>query len=163
MRGEILGVERRRRWSDDQKLPIVASVRVKRATVAQVAQHHEVTWSQIYSWRRELKHKGLLPEGEAARFLSLPPVQAAPSQSGGEGLTVSGCAAWLNRPTSGIETERTLCRVWGGVVPAVIPPFLRGLGRRIYAAILSFWAGVMPPLPMLSRVPRLAGAVGQRQ
>jgi len=33
----------------------------------------------------------------------------------------------------------------------VIPPFLRGLGRRIYAAILSFWAGVMPPLPMLGR------------
>ena len=26
----------------------------------------------------------------------------------------------------------------------VIPPFLRGLGRRIYAAILSFWAGVIP-------------------
>ncbi|QIK42079.1 pentapeptide repeat-containing protein [Pontibrevibacter nitratireducens] len=33
----------------------------------------------------------------------------------------------------------------------VIPPFLRGLGRRIYAAILSFWAGVIPPLPMLGR------------
>src|SRR6056297_1073581 len=36
-------------------------------------------------------------------------------------------------------------------VPWVIPPFLRGLGRRIYAAILSFWAGVIPPLPMLGR------------
>lgn len=33
----------------------------------------------------------------------------------------------------------------------VIPPFLRGLGRRIYAAILSFWAGVIPPLPMFGR------------
>ncbi|MGR3761080.1 hypothetical protein ACUXV3_13275 [Roseobacteraceae bacterium NS-SX3] len=33
----------------------------------------------------------------------------------------------------------------------VIPPFLRGLGRRIYAAILSFWAGVIPPLPILGR------------
>ena len=33
----------------------------------------------------------------------------------------------------------------------VIPPFLRGLGRRIYAAIFSFWAGVIPPLPMLGR------------
>ena len=31
----------------------------------------------------------------------------------------------------------------------VIPPFLRGLGRRIYAAIFSFCAGVIPPLPML--------------
>ena len=33
----------------------------------------------------------------------------------------------------------------------VIPPFLRGLGRRIYAAILSFWAGVIPPLPIFRR------------
>lgn len=28
------------------------------------------------------------------------------------------------------------------------PPFLRGLGRRIYAGLLSFCAGVIPPLPM---------------
>ena len=41
--------------------------------------------------------------------------------------------------------------VSAGSGPAVIPPFLRGLGRRIYAAISSFWAGVMPPLPMLGR------------
>ncbi len=34
---------------------------------------------------------------------------------------------------------------------AVIPPFLRGFGRRIYAAIFSFCAGVIPPLPMLGR------------
>ncbi|MWD29875.1 transposase [Aquicoccus sp. SCR17] len=86
MRGEILGVERRRRWSDDQKLSIVASVGVNRATVAHVAQRHEITRSQIYSWRRELKHKGLLPEDEPARFLSLPPVQAAPPQGGGDGI-----------------------------------------------------------------------------
>ena len=33
----------------------------------------------------------------------------------------------------------------------VISPFLRGLGRRIYAANLSFWAGGIPPLPMLGR------------
>src|SRR6056297_2197147 len=33
----------------------------------------------------------------------------------------------------------------------VIPSFLRGHGRRIYAAILSFWACVIPPLPMLGR------------
>ena len=115
MRGEILGVERLRRWSDVQKSPIVASVGVNRATVAQVAQRYEVTRSQIYIWWRELEHKRLLPEDEPARLLSSPPVQAAPSQSGGEGLTVSGCAARFNRPTSGIETERTLCRVGGRV------------------------------------------------
>jgi methyl-accepting chemotaxis protein len=33
----------------------------------------------------------------------------------------------------------------------VIPPFLVGLSRRIQAAVFSFIAGVMPPMPMLGR------------
>ena len=31
----------------------------------------------------------------------------------------------------------------------VIPPFLMGLSHRIHAAVFSFIAGVMPPMPML--------------
>ena len=34
-------------------------------------------------------------------------------------------------------------------VPAVISPFLMGLSRRIHAAVFSFIAGVLPPMPML--------------
>ena len=34
---------------------------------------------------------------------------------------------------------------------SVISPFLTGCIRRIYAAIFSFCAGVMPPMPMLGR------------
>ena len=33
----------------------------------------------------------------------------------------------------------------------VIPPFLTGHFGRIYAAIANFWAGVMPPMPILGR------------
>ena len=33
----------------------------------------------------------------------------------------------------------------------VIPPFLMGSSRRIQAAVFSFMAGVMPPIPMLGR------------
>ena len=33
----------------------------------------------------------------------------------------------------------------------VIPPFLAGCFRRTHAAIFSFIAGVMPPMPMLGR------------
>ncbi|WP_223426110.1 phage integrase SAM-like domain-containing protein [Tateyamaria pelophila] len=40
--------------------------------------------------------------------------------------------------------------VWA-VGEGVIPPFLMGCIRRTYAAIFSFWAGVMPPMPMLGR------------
>jgi len=36
-------------------------------------------------------------------------------------------------------------------VTGVIPPFLTGCIRRTYAAIFSFCAGVMPPMPMFGR------------
>jgi hypothetical protein len=34
---------------------------------------------------------------------------------------------------------------------SVISPFLKGCVRRTYAAIFSFMAGVMPPMPMFGR------------
>jgi len=71
MRGEILGLERRRRWSDDEKLSIVLSVGTDGATVTQVAQRHEITRQQIYAWRHTLKRKGLWPVGDGAVFLPL--------------------------------------------------------------------------------------------
>lgn len=69
MRGDILGLERRRRWGDEEKLEIVLSVGVGGATVTQVAQRHEVTRQQIYAWRHELKKKGLLSALPEALFL----------------------------------------------------------------------------------------------
>lgn len=71
MRGEILGVERRRFWRDDDKLAIVMSVGVGGATVTQVAQRHEVTRQQIYAWRHELKKKGLWSPDAGALFFPL--------------------------------------------------------------------------------------------
>ena len=43
MRGEILGMERRRFWRDEDKLEIIMSVGVGGATVTYVAQRTEVT------------------------------------------------------------------------------------------------------------------------
>jgi transposase len=71
MRGEVLGVERRRRWSDDDKIAIVGSVGVNGATVTQVAQRHDVTRQQIYAWRHGLKKKGFCPSEAGAVFLAI--------------------------------------------------------------------------------------------
>lgn len=86
MRGEILGLERRRRWSDDEKLAIVLSVGVNGATVSQVAQRHEIRRQQIYAWRYELRRKGLLGPDDTALFLpvdipALPPGALEPCTS----------------------------------------------------------------------------------
>lgn len=71
MRGSILGIERRRRWSDEAKLAVVHSVGVDGATVTQVAERHEITRQQIYGWRRDLKRKGLLAATANVRFVAL--------------------------------------------------------------------------------------------
>ncbi|NMN73922.1 transposase [Rhizobium sp. 57MFTsu3.2] len=69
MRVEILGQERRRRWRDEQKLEIVLSVGIDGATVTEVAQRHDVTRQQIYTWRSELKKQGRLPSSANAVFV----------------------------------------------------------------------------------------------
>ena len=69
----IIGVERRRRWSEDQKLAIVMEVGVDGATVAEVARRHDLTRQHIYQWRRELRRKGLWPGSGETVFLALDP------------------------------------------------------------------------------------------
>ncbi len=71
MRGEILGVERRRFWRDEDKFEIVMSVGIDGATVTQVAQRHEITRQQIYAWRHDLKKKGLWSPNAGALFFPL--------------------------------------------------------------------------------------------
>ncbi len=71
MRGDILGQERRRRWTNEDKLEIVLSVGVDGATVTQVAQRHDITRQQIYTWRHALKKTGLLQPATGAVFLPL--------------------------------------------------------------------------------------------
>ena len=69
MLGEVLGVERRRRWSEDEKLEILSEVGVGGASVTQIAQRHEITRQQIYAWRHDLKNKGLWSPDAGALFL----------------------------------------------------------------------------------------------
>ncbi|OOY02673.1 transposase [Thioclava sp. F28-4] len=71
MLGEVLGVERRRRWSDEEKLEILLEVGAGGASVTPVAQRHELTRSQICGWRRDLKKKGPWSPDRGAVFLPL--------------------------------------------------------------------------------------------
>jgi transposase len=58
VRQEILvGVERRRRWSDEQKLRILAEVGVHGAGVSEVARRHDISRQHIYQWRHEMRRK----------------------------------------------------------------------------------------------------------
>jgi transposase len=85
MRGEVLdGVERRRRWSDEEKLRILMEVGLRGATLTDVARRHSVSRSQLYTWRRELKRHGAMrpPEAVGGRPVFVPvapPLLPAPA------------------------------------------------------------------------------------
>ncbi len=50
----ITRVERRRRWSREEKLRIVAETSQKNRTVPQVARAHGIAPGQLFTWRRQL-------------------------------------------------------------------------------------------------------------
>jgi transposase len=51
------GPERRRRWSDEERLQILAEAFAPGAFVAQVARRHDVSTGLIYTWRRKLRRR----------------------------------------------------------------------------------------------------------
>src|ERR1700712_4351603 len=55
MRADILGVERRRRWSADEKARIVAETLEPGAKVTEVAQRNDVAASVLFTWRRKAR------------------------------------------------------------------------------------------------------------
>jgi transposase len=48
------GPERRRRWSDEQRLQILTEAFSPDANVTEVARRHDVSTALIYTWRRKL-------------------------------------------------------------------------------------------------------------
>ena len=82
MRHEVIvGVERRRRWSEEQKLGVLMEVGVAGATVADVARRHDLTRQHIYQWRRELRRKGMWPRSEGPVFLPVEHFADEPDQT----------------------------------------------------------------------------------
>jgi transposase len=74
MKAEILvGPERRRRWSGEEKARIVAEATAPDARVADIARRHGVSRSLIYTWRREAS-QGLSGDGVGAALPELVPV-----------------------------------------------------------------------------------------
>jgi transposase len=105
MRQEVLtGVERRRRWSDDQKLAIIREVGLKGSTVADVARRHDVTRQHIYQWRVELRRKDVWSDDADVAFL---PVEAIAGRSP-TSLPAQGCSVEIL-----LGNGRRLCCVEG--------------------------------------------------
>lgn len=75
---EILGHERRRRWSEDEKAQIIAESFRGSASVSWVARRHGLSPSQLFAWRKAAKEAMASRESSAA----LLPVEIAESSRG---------------------------------------------------------------------------------
>jgi transposase len=121
VRVEVLGQERRRRWSDAKKRDIVMSVGIDGATVSEVAQRHDVTRQQVYTWRRELKRKAVSCPSSNVAFV---PVEVAALQDGPvRGDTTGGYAGLIELR---LNCGRSL-RFDGGVDTALLVRLIRAV------------------------------------
>jgi transposase len=73
----INGRERRRRWSLDEKLRIVAETHEPGASVRAVAARHDVYPNLLRSWRRQVG-QGRLSAAPSARFVPVRVLEPAP-------------------------------------------------------------------------------------
>jgi transposase len=65
----ITGVERRRRWRDEDKLRIVAEAEAPGAVFALVARRHEVSRGQLWKWRGQVRRGELVPVAMVPEFI----------------------------------------------------------------------------------------------
>jgi transposase len=84
MRGRveiIAGPERRRRWSEEEKLQLVEEACRPGHSVSQVARQRGINASQLFAWRRQALAKGLVTDNRsgpnAAPALTFTPVEIA--------------------------------------------------------------------------------------
>ncbi len=130
MRAEILvGRERRRRWSVDDRLQIVREAFAPGARVALVARRRDVSRSQIYQWRAALR-EGRLGEagGEIVGFVPVE-MPLAPSSGLNGALPGTGSFAVEAPIEIGVAGGRCL------KVPASLPSTeLRRLIRAVEGA-----------------------------
>jgi len=51
------GPERRRRWTDEERLRILAEAAAPGSCVADVARRHDISTARIYTWRHKLRQQ----------------------------------------------------------------------------------------------------------
>jgi transposase len=88
----ITGVERRRRWSWEQKRAIVEESLSPRASAAAIARRHGIGTGQLYAWRRQILKRQLV---ETPRFARVEVAVEPPRLTGPITSPVTGTAGTI--------------------------------------------------------------------
>jgi transposase len=81
----ITGVERRRRWRDEEKLRILAELEEPGAKFGAVARRHDISRSLLWQWRDAQRRGRLVAETPAFVPLRIVPEPPAPEARDGSG------------------------------------------------------------------------------
>jgi len=104
---EVLGVERRRRWSEEAKAAIVAEASRPGASVSFVARRHGLHPNQVFTWRRELRERAA--PAAAVSFAAVRLVE--PSRPSGSGIIEIELAGGDRLRVDGVVDAEALRRV----------------------------------------------------
>ena len=97
MDGKVLGVERHRRWSRDEKARIVEETLMPGAVVCEVARRYGVAQSLLFTWRRQARTAE--PNGRDGSILLPVEIGAIAAPSVSEAVRQSRAT---RRPKSGV-------------------------------------------------------------
>ena len=130
----ITSVERRRKWSVQEKAAIVAESLAEGAVVSEVARRHGLSPQQVFGWRARLRDavKGVAPSSDArpafvpAIVEDEPPSPAAPALPAVMAMGASGVAP---APIE-ISLGGVIVRVRGEADPRTLTTVLKALRGR---------------------------------
>lgn len=116
----ITGVERRRRWSDDEKARVLEETMQPGAVISEVARRNDLTPQQLFTWRRQARRTAArLAMVDAPAF-----VPAVIDDRGAASLTPTAEAAVKPPPVLELEIGGSSVWVWReadvGLVTAVV-------------------------------------------
>ena len=130
----ITGVERRRKWSAQEKAAIVAESLAEGAVISEVARRHGLRPQQLFGWRARLRDagKGPTPSSDAtpafvpAIVEDEPPPPAAPALP----AVVAMGATGVDPAPIEIALEGVIVRVRGDADPRALTTVLKVLRGR---------------------------------
>jgi len=83
----ITGPERRRRWSEEEKLQLVEEACRPGHSVSQVARQRGINASQLFAWRRQALAQGLVTDNRSEPSAAAPALTFAPVKVAEESAT----------------------------------------------------------------------------
>lgn len=115
MRGEVLvGPERRRRWSEDEKARIIEESLRPGAQVTDIARRHGISRALLYSWRRAARCAPVSPVVPPAPEF-VPVLLSAPEEPQSAAVTVTAVPDRGSRRPAKRRTDG------GGEIEVVLP------------------------------------------